>query len=259
MPLPEVSSAASQSRWIVCPRPSAAATVRLFCFASAGHGPSMFRSWATLVRRDVELSIIQMPGRESRWGEPLVVRMADLMPPLVAALEPRLDGPFAFFGHSLGALVAFETARHLRRSTGQLPVQLFASAHRAPQLPNRHPKIAHFPDRRFVSEINARHGGVPDAVAENQELMDLMVPSLKADYQLFEDYAYTDEAPLACPIAAFGGTADAYVTQEDLEPWREQTTGPFTLRMRRGGHFFVNDDREGIVATVMADLADRGF
>jgi medium-chain acyl-[acyl-carrier-protein] hydrolase len=245
----------AQSPWIVCPRPNAAAKVRLFCFASAGHGPSMFRSWAALVRSDVELSIIQLPGRESRWTEAPLVRLADLLPALTQALEPRLDRPFAFFGHSLGALIAFETARHLRRARALTPCHLFASAHRAPQIPNRHPRISHLPDRHFVAEVNARHGGVPDAVAENRELMDLMLPSLKADYRLFEDYEYAPEEPLNCPLSAFGGSTDVYVTSQDIAPWEAQTTGRFELRIVSGGHFFVNDAREHVVATVMSDLA----
>jgi medium-chain acyl-[acyl-carrier-protein] hydrolase len=185
--------------------------------------------------------------------------MADLTPSLASALEQRLDRAFALFGHSLGALVAFETARQLRRTRGLMPVQLFASAHRAPQTPNRHRRIAHLPDRAFVAEINARHGGVPEAVADNEELMALMLPSLKADYQMFEDYQYADEEPLACPISSFGGTADVYVTREDLEPWTQQTADRFELRMHSGGHFFVNDDRESVVATVMKDLSRVGF
>jgi surfactin synthase thioesterase subunit len=241
-------------KWIVCPRQNETATLQLVCFPSAGHGPSMFRPWATLLPPAVELLIVHLPGREARWNERPFVQVTEVVPRIGDALSLRLTRPFAFFGHSLGALLAFETARHLRRTDRVGPTHLFVSAHRAPQFPNRYPRIAHLSDAAFVAEVNARHGGVPEAVARNQELMDLMLPCLRADYQLFEDYAYAADRPLACPISVFGGAADQYVREQDLEGWRTQNTAGFTLRMLAGGHFFVNDGREAVVAHVLDDL-----
>jgi medium-chain acyl-[acyl-carrier-protein] hydrolase len=252
-------AAAARTKWLVFPRPNPTAAQRLVCFASAGHGPSMYRSWAPLASPEIDLAIVQLPGRESRWSEPSYDRMTELVPALAEAIEPHLDCPFAFFGHSLGALVAFELTRRLRARLGLMPRHLFLSAHRAPQLPNPYPRIASLPDREFVVEVNARHGGVPEVVASNKELMDLMLPSLKADYRLFEGYEYVAQAPLACPISAFGGVADAYVKQQHLEPWREQTSASFTLRTMEGGHFFVNDLRPTVVSMVMDDLKQTGL
>lgn len=213
----------------------------------------MFRTWQPLLPPDIELSMAHLPGRESRWGEPPLSDLATIASALsdVIAVDRR---PFALFGHSLGALIAFEVLRQLRRTTGLEPVRFFASAHRGPDLPLLHPKIAGLSDRAFVQEVNARHGGVPPEVADNQELMDLMVPSLKADYRLFEEYQHVVESPISCPISVFGGTQDRYLSEADLSAWRGLTTGPFVLRMIEGGHFFVNDLRPSVVATVVADL-----
>lgn len=246
--------AGSRTKWLVTPKPDAAAGVRLVCFPSAGHGPAMFRSWLPLLPTDVELSIAHLPGRESRWNEPSMNRIEEVAPALAEAIAAEPQRRFALFGHSLGALVAFGVARRLRATHGLEPIQFFASAHRGPQLPLRYPKIAGMDDRSFVHEVNARHGGIPPEVADNRELMELMVPSLKADYRLFEEYAHVDEPPLECPLSAFGGTQDRYVTEPDLQAWREQTSGTFRLRMIDGGHFFVNELRPSVVASVVSDL-----
>ncbi|MCC7416111.1 MAG: thioesterase [Acidobacteria bacterium] len=254
-----LTAAGARSKWLVWPRPNPTSSLRLFCFASAGHGPSMFRSWPVLVGPDVELGIIQLPGRESRWSEAPLSSLGALVPPLCDALAPHLDRRFAFFGHSLGALVAFETARHLRRTRNLSPALVFASAHRAPQLPNRHPRISDLPREEFVAAVNARHGGIPEAVSRNRELLDLMLPSLTADYRMFEDFRYVADAPLPCPIAALGGTEDVYVGRAELEPWAVQTGAAFTLHILAGGHFFVNDSREQVVSIVLDQLQRAGL
>nr|ASV47142.1 microcystin synthetase-associated thioesterase [uncultured bacterium] len=239
--------------WFVYPRRNPTATLQLICFASAGHGPAMFRPWVALLPPHVELAIAHLPGRESRWNEPPLTRMADVADLLTAALVPGLDRPFALFGHSLGALAAFEVAQRLV-SRGIVPVHVFASAHRAPQRPNRHPRVSDLPDREFAAQVNARHGGIPEAVAQNRELMELMLPSLRADYRIFEDYVYVDRPPLPCPLTAFAGRADSHVCQDDVEPWRAQTAGPFTFQVFEGGHFFINDRRSDVVATILQAL-----
>jgi medium-chain acyl-[acyl-carrier-protein] hydrolase len=247
----------ARTKWVIVPAANPAASLRLFCFASAGHGPAMFRSWLPLVGRDIELGLVHLPGRESRWAEAPLEQLDALVPHLVEALAPAARAPFAVFGHSLGALVAFEVVRGLRARAGVEPRHVIASAHRAPHTPLRHARLAHLAPANFIAEVNARHGGIPPDVAANQELMDLMLPSLRADYKVFEEYQYRDGAPLSCPVTAFGGTRDPHVTREDLDAWRSQTTGPFALRMFDGGHFFVNDHRPLVVSTLVDVLKGR--
>lgn len=215
----------------------------------------MFRSWATLLPADVELAVVQLPGRESRWREPAFEEMTQLAPALAGALQQDLDRPFAFFGHSLGALVAFEVARRFRAEGRPLPRVFFASAHRAPQMPLRQARISALSDAQFVSEVNNRHGGVPAEVASNRELMELMVPSLRADYRVFESYRYQDDLPLSCPLIAMGGTRDEHITPGELEGWSSQTSGPFERKLFDGGHFYVNDLRPQVVASIGRELA----
>jgi surfactin synthase thioesterase subunit len=247
----------TRTRWVVFPKANPAASIRLFCFASAGHGPAMFRSWLPLVGPDIELGLVHLPGRESRWSETPLERLDAIVGHVADALAVPARTPFAVFGHSLGALVAFEVVRRLRALGGPEPRHVIASAHRAPQTPLRHARLSHLPPAAFIAEVNARHGGIPPEVAANQELMDLMLPSLRADYRVFEDYEYREDAPLACPLTVFGGTRDPHITPEDLEAWRAQTTGPFALRMFEGGHFFVNDARPLAVSAVVDVLKGR--
>jgi medium-chain acyl-[acyl-carrier-protein] hydrolase len=200
----------------------------------------------------VELCIVQMPGREARWRETPCTRVQEVTPALAEAVAPLTAGPFVFYGHSLGSLVAFELARLLWRDRGILPGQLVCSAHRAPHLPNRHTTIRHLPDDHFIHEVNRRYGGVPPAVLENRELLDLMLPSLRADFTMYETYDYQDGAPLSCPIVAFGGTGDAYVERAEMEGWKAHTSSGFSLRMLAGDHFFVQAHRDTVLAGILS-------
>jgi len=149
-----------------------------------------------------------------------------------------LDKPFAFFGHSLGALVSFELTRRLRREYGVHPVRLFVSAGRAPQIPRRGPPIHALPEEELLAELR-RLNGMPGELMEHEELMEIMLPLLRADFAVYETYVYTNEPPLNCPISAFGGIQDHRVKDSDLEAWRAQTNVSFSLRMFPGDHFFL--------------------
>lgn len=235
------------------------APVRLFCFPYAGLGASVYRPWAALFPSNIELVLMQPPGRESRWGEKPFVEVGALADEATAAMLPYLDAPFAFFGHSLGALVAFEVARRLRRQGHPQPSQFFASAHRAPQLPNPHPELRALPDRSFIDQICNQYGGIPKAVLDAPELVELMLPCLRADFTVFETYRYSQDAPLGCSMTAFGGTLDRRVREAEVENWRAQTTGAFRFEMFEGGHFFINDRRDAVLNSIKRDLASVGL
>lgn len=189
--------------------------------------------------------------------EPPFTRLSPLIQALAQALFPLLDKPFAFFGHSLGALVSFELARRLRREYAVQPVCLFISADRAPQIPNRDPVIHTLPEGEFLVEL-CRLNGTPREVLEDEELRQIMLPLLRADFAVYETYGYLTEPPLNCPISAFGGLQDHRVSRGDLEAWREQTSVSFSLRMFPGDHFFLNTTQPPLLGALSQELRGDG-
>ena len=231
-------AAAAFDSWIACRQPRPQAHLRLFCFPYAGGGASIFRTWSDGLPAEVEVCPIQLPGRGTRLMEPLFTQLSPLIRALAQALLPLLDKPFAFFGHSLGAVVSFELARQLRRQYGVQPVRLFVSASRAPQLPHRGLPVHTLPEGDFLAELR-RLNGTPTEVLEHEELMQIALPVLRADFAVYETYRYPTEPPLNYPISAFGGLRDRTVSQSDLEAWREQTSVSFSRQMFPGDHFFL--------------------
>jgi medium-chain acyl-[acyl-carrier-protein] hydrolase len=240
-------------RWVVRFRPNPQARLRLFCLPYAGGSASVFRTWPALLPTEIELCAIQLPGRESRLGEPPLVRLASLVQTLAQAIFPYCTMPFAVFGHSLGALVGFELIRQLRRERYPAPLQLFVSGQTAPQLGDPDPPIHELPDPEFLQEIR-RYNGTPEEVLRHAELMELLFPLLRADFALHETYTYVAEEPLDCPIAAFGGMQDPEVTRGQLSAWRAQTHQMFTLRMLPGDHFFLHSARTLLLQALSQDL-----
>ncbi len=239
--------------WLLCPRPDPQARLRLLCFAYAGGGPPIFHHWAGGLPAGVEVCAVQLPGRGARVREAPFTRLAPLVETLASALRPDLDKPFALFGHSVGALIAFELARALRRRGQPLPAHLFVSGCGAPQLPDPRLPIHALPDGEFVAEL-AQLGGTPAEVLAHAELMALLLPALRADFALSETYVCAEEPPLACPVTAFGGVDDARVSRDRLEGWREQTVGSFTLRLFPGDHFFINTARPALLEALAGQL-----
>lgn len=241
--------------WVICPNPNPRASLRLFCFPFAGGGAATFHPWARLLPPEVELYSIRLPGRESRMREAPFVRLLPLVEALAGALSPYFIEPFAFFGHSMGALLSFELTRHLRRQSAPQPVQLFAASHRAPQLPDPYPPLYHLPDDEFIAEMHQRYDGVPQAILSSDELRQLFMPVMRADATLLDTYTYIEEAPLALPITAFGGQQDRGVNARELDAWRNQTQSSFSLTMFAGNHFFLQGEQEALVQAIVKDLA----
>ncbi len=239
--------------WLVFPRPNPQARLRLFCFPYAGGGATVYRTWPAELPPDVEVCAIQPPGRESRLREKPFERLQPLIEDLGPVLLPYLNMPFVFFGHSLGALVCFEIARYLRRRGMALPEHLFVSGRPAPHLPLPRPPIHALPKQEFVTELQS-YNGTPAEVLQHEELMELLIPILRADFAVNETYAYTLEAPLACPMSVFGGLKDSITDEETLDAWREHTMGPFVRRMFPGDHFYLNAGRTLLLQVLSAEL-----
>ena len=227
------------SKWVVCPHPRSKPKLRLLCFPHAGGSARVFHKWSGQLPSTVEVCAIELPGRGSRLFETPFTSVDSLLPALGAELLPFLDIPFSCFGHSLGAWIAFECCRWLRKTTQQTPQHLWAAASRAPQLPPDSDPIRDLPDLEFISKLR-RYGGTPEEIFSNPELMTLMIPSLKGDFSLLETYQYRPGAPLDCPITCFWGQDDAIANQTDVAAW-QQHTHTFRLEAVSGHHFFPHD------------------
>jgi medium-chain acyl-[acyl-carrier-protein] hydrolase len=248
LPTPQAFS----DEWMVRYRPNKQARIRLFCFSYAGGGASIFRPWTDFLPSEVEVCSIQLPGREYRVGSPAYRRIAPLEEALAEAILPYLDRPFAFFGHSMGALISFELARLLRKKYDKHPEHLFLAAYRAPQLPNPNIKIYHLPSEVF--KVVLRSEGIAEMVLQNEELMQAMLPTLRADFELCDTYEYTEELPLACPFSLFGGLEDVRISQADLELWPQHSSVRCSLTMLPGSHFFLHSAQDQLLAAIAQEL-----
>ena len=241
------------SNWFTFPRPNPDASLRLFCFPYAGGRASVFRLWPDSLPNTIEVCAVELPARGRRMKERPVTRLSPLAQSIAQSLLPYLDKPFVFFGHSMGALVSFEVARLLRKECTQQPSQLFVSGRRAPQIPDKDPPTNRLPESDFVMELR-RLNGTPREVLEHPELLQFMLPVLRADFEVNETYEYVSEQPLSCPITACGGLQDAEVNRRELEAWQEQTNANFVLRMFPGDHFFLNTYQPLFLRSLSYDL-----
>jgi medium-chain acyl-[acyl-carrier-protein] hydrolase len=239
--------------WIICPKPHPDARMRLFCFPYAGGSASAFRLWAPHIPPTIELCAVQLPGRETRLREPRFNRLAPLTRVLADVLASRFDRPFAFFGHSMGALIGFELARELRRQGQHNLKALFVSARSAPQLPGRERPAYMLPEAEFIARLR-EYDGTPEAILREPDLLQIVIPLLRDDLAINEAYSYAEEPPLDLPIAAFGGLDDLIVDEISIRAWGQQTSSGFTLRMFPGNHWFLNRAPAAIVQTIVQQL-----
>jgi len=226
---------------------------QLFCFAHAGGGPAFYRPWqAQLARAGIAVRPVVLPGRERRLSEPPYRSAADLTPPLCEALEPHLNGPYAFFGHSMGAIVAYEAARRLA-AAGRGPACLIVSGHPSPDQPRTRPPVAGLPDAQFAAVVE-RLGGTPPEVLREPDLLAMLLPVLRADFHLTETYQPLPGARLDCPVYAYSGSADPDAGPARASGWAQVTEGAFTARSFSGGHFYLAGARPEVLAAVRADI-----
>jgi medium-chain acyl-[acyl-carrier-protein] hydrolase len=240
-----------------CLRQNPEARLRLLCFPFAGGGARTFSAWLVdlppELERTVELWAVNLPGRESTLADARFTDLGSLVEALRPQIAPVLRAPFAFFGYSMGALIGFELARSLRTEGLDGPVHLVVSAFRAPHLPDPHEAMHDRPDADLVARLREL-GGTPPEVLREPELIDLLLPLLRADLSICETYVHRAGEPLDCSLTAFGGADDAEVSREELEGWQSHARGPFELHVFPGGHFFIQTAQPLVLRLLARDV-----
>ncbi len=250
-------TAASTAQWVRPYRPNPFARLRVFCIPHAGAGSLAFRPWIDLFPPEIELCAIQLPGREDRFREQPFTDVHALVPVLAQVLYPfELSRPFALYGHSMGAIVAFELARYLAARYGIAPVHLFVSGRHAPDVLDPQAPLYSLPDDEFIVQLR-RLNGTPEELLRSVDGQ--WMSNLRADLELNEAYRPREVTPLHLPVSAFAGRDDPRVAVAGVERWRNHTSGGFTFRVFDGGHFFVTSERARVVQTMLVALARTAY
>jgi pyochelin biosynthetic protein PchC len=210
---------------------------RLVCFPHAGGAATVYFELSKVLAPRLQVVAVQYPGRQDRMAQPPLTAIEDLAAP-VADLLAGEDGPVSLFGHSMGALVAFEVAR-LLQARGCAPAALYVSGRRPPQLPDEDAQRTRT-DEQLMAEL-IRLGGTDASVLENEPLVAMILPSMRADYEALRSYRFRPGPPLPCPVVALTGDRDPLVAVKDELGWQEHTTGGFDLLVYPGGHFYLFD------------------
>jgi medium-chain acyl-[acyl-carrier-protein] hydrolase len=226
---------------------------RLFCFPYAGGSARLFRSWQEWLAPDIEAIAVELPGRGFHVRSPLIDDIDEMIAQILAVIEPLIDIPFAFFGHSMGALIAFELSVALRRIGRNLPAHLFVSAMCAPHVAHLRKPAHHLPDGEFLNVLRSLNG-TPADVLDDSGLLELFLPILRADFRLAETYLYSSQPPLPHPITVFGGLADPATPAECLPAWEKHTTGECSIRLLEGDHFFIHHQDHVMAASISKSL-----
>lgn len=242
------------SRWFLRHPSAANSRIRLFCFPCAGFSAAMYREWQAFVPAGIEVIAVQPPGRANRLDEePL-----DSFPALVAGLLPCFaelaDRPYALFGHSMGAVFAAELAAELAAAGLRTPLHLFLSSRQPPDRPSPVGPLSHLGDAAFVAEIDRRYGAIPREILQAPDVLELLLPALRADIRALEAIEGAGPRKLSTPISAFGGIADPLVPSDLLSGWESWTRGPFRLRLFDGGHFYIDTARAALIGEIAATL-----
>jgi medium-chain acyl-[acyl-carrier-protein] hydrolase len=225
---------------------------RLFCMPFAGGGVAPYRQWFRSLPDDIEVQAVQLPGRESRLREAPLPSIHAMVEAVLPAIEAASDLPFAIFGHSMGALMAFELTHALEQNGDRAPERLFVSARRAPDEPDPRPPVHALPESQFLDELQERYGAIPDAVRSEPELLELLLPVLRADIRAVELYEPTPGAVVRCPVDIYGGNADTHPRPAQLPFWSRLVAQPVRIRLFDGDHFYLNSQREALTADIAA-------
>ena len=218
--------------------------IPLYCLPYAGSSASVYVRWKRRLPSWIEVIPVELPGRGRRMAEPLEVTLPALLDRIVGDVRPEPGQPFAVFGHSLGAIIAFELAVRLEEQ-GRTPSLVFASGTGSPAARDRERFAALKTDSELRAELE-RLDGTPAHVLADPELMELTLPVLRADFQLAASYAGTPGRTLKAPLVALGGSSDPTTSSEAIAGWRDQTRGDFAMHMLPGSHFFIHAEESAL-------------
>ena len=236
--------------WLPLFDPVPGASARLFCFPYAGGSAQVYRTWHQPLQPACEVCAVQPPGRWNRHREPPVSDLAVLVDSAIRGFSHDLGDRFALFGHSVGALVAFEFARGLRARGLPEPEHLFVSGRRAPHIRVAEPAIETLSDYALIALVSERYGGIPEQVLRDRDMLAMAIPLLRADLRLDQGYVHEPQPPLSCPITMFHGSHDLTTSGFNLAAWREHTTAGFEIHTLPGGHFFIEKERDAVLNTM---------
>jgi medium-chain acyl-[acyl-carrier-protein] hydrolase len=245
---------AQRTPWILGDRSNPEASCRLFCLPHSGSGASQFALWRKHLPPTLDICPIQLPGRENRFREVPLIQIHQIVKILSEELESYFDRPYILYGYSWGAIIVFELARQLRRLGVPPAISLYALARIAPHLPKTDPPLRHLPDDLFLMKLEHRYGGMSPIILQDPELMELLLPTLRADVAAHETYHYSEEEPLDSVIRVLGGTSDVTTTEQGLRGWQRHTKNSFQLTMLEGDHFFIRTNQKSVFDAIISDI-----
>lgn len=231
-------------------------TSRLYLFPYAGGNARLFSGWVQSFPSDVALFALQLPGRGEKIHHPLMVDMPTLIESLASEITRHNELPFSFFGHSLGARIAFQLAGKLE-AMGQVPAHVFLSAARAPDLPRTQSGTYRLPTEAFIQKLRDI-GGTPATLLDNRELMSLMLPMIRADFQLAETCGVLDPHPLSANASLFYGVLDFMDIEQQHYHWQQHFHQPITCQRFPGGHFYLHQHQDALIQQITGLLAASG-
>ena len=232
----------ASSRWLTCPRPDPGAPLRLWCVPFAGGGAATWHPWTPALAGLVEIVSVRSPGRETRLAEAPLLSLWNCVGELLEQIAPYASEDYALCGHSLGALVVFELYRAMRARGLGLPRAVIVCGARAPHHPPDLPLLHPLPRDQFVAGVERRYGAIPPEIRDHPEFLDLLLPALRADLEMYETYRHAAAPPIEAPLLALGGDADAVVSPRQVRDWRLHAAGEFAAEILPGGHFFPQDN-----------------
>ncbi len=247
--------------WFMVPSPRPQASLRLFCFAYAGGNANIFRSWADQLDEQIELIAIQLPGRGARFNEPLLDSMESILEQLRLVFKDQYHRPYAFFGHSMGASIAFELSRIIQQraktdSDVLLPSRLIVSGRKGPSFVEEQERepIHNLPKEEFINRLKNLNG-TPQELLEHEDLMALMEPILRSDFKVIETWQHQEGELLKIPMSVYSGDEDEYLCPESLKAWQKETDQKCEFVSFSGDHFYLQSQEQNLVNQINKSLA----